>query len=215
MKFSMLRKELKAVSRFATVKDIRHYLNGVHIVQNNRGTYLEATNGHMAARFLILDQPMPCASIILGNDAIKTLTAAGKKGDEWLHFTVEGLSIEVITGSDKYTFTAVEGNFPDIDRIVPPVLKAEDESPAGFNPAYLMAFQDAANDIRGNKKGAVSTVSVLHRGNSAAIVNNGIDNFFGVIMPLRDMNRATVPNWNYKPKTLEDSPVVENQSVAA
>jgi DNA polymerase III sliding clamp (beta) subunit (PCNA family) len=79
MKFSMLRKELKAVSRFATVKDIRHYLNGVHIVQNNRGTYLEATNGHMAARFLILDQPMPCASIILGNDAIKTLTAAGKK----------------------------------------------------------------------------------------------------------------------------------------
>lgn len=57
MKFSIQRKQLKALSRFSATKDIRYYLCGIHVVQNARGTYLESTNGHILGRLLIDETP--------------------------------------------------------------------------------------------------------------------------------------------------------------
>lgn len=208
MKFSILKKELKAISRFAAIKDIRHYLQGIHVVQNNRGTYLEATNGHMLGRLLILDVPMPEASIIIPLEAVKTLCTTAKSGDNgFLHFEVEGVKISVIDGVNTYTFQAVEGTFPDCDRVVPLQLKKEEEAPSGYNPEYLMAFQQAANDIKGTRKGANPTISLIQRGSNSGIVNIGVDNFIGVIMPLRDGIGASVPEWCFKPKTATTEPV--------
>jgi hypothetical protein len=51
MQFSILKSDLKAISRFAATKDVRYLLMGVHVVQNARGTYLEATDGAAMARF--------------------------------------------------------------------------------------------------------------------------------------------------------------------
>lgn len=198
MKFSILRKELKAISRFAATKDIRYYLCGVHVVQDNRGTYMEATNGHMLGRMLIEATPREAAQITISNDAIKTLAGTAKNGNEWLHFTVEGVKIQVLTGNDTYTFQGVDGNFPDCDRVIPLVLKKEDEAPSGFNPEYLMAFQLAAQDIKNTRKGAIPSLSILQRGNQSALVNIGVDNFIGVVMPLRDGVGASVPEWCYK-----------------
>lgn len=205
MKFALKRKQLKAMSRFSATQDIRYYICGIHFVQNNRGTYLESTNGHCAARLLIDDQPMPQASFILNNDAIKKLAATGKKGEEFLHFEVEGFSVQVIADNEKYTFQVVDGIFPDIDRVTPFVHKAEDEGFAGFNPEYVMAFQDAATDIKGTKKGAKPIPSILQRGDKPAIVNNGIDNFYGLLMPCRETVGASIPQWAYKPAKAENT----------
>lgn len=212
MQFSILKKELKAISRFAATKDLRYYLCGIHVVQNNRGTCLEATNGHMLGRLLVVDVPMPTASVIVPLEAVKTLCANAKNGDNgFLHFTVDGVKISVIDGVNSYTFQAVEGNFPDCDRVVPLVLKKEDEAPAGFNPEYLMAFHQAACDIKNTKKSAMPTISILQRGNSSALVNIGVDNFIGVIMPMRDGVGASVPEWCYKAREA----VKDNEAVAA
>lgn len=205
MKFSILKKELKAISRFAAIKDIRYYLQGVHIVQNNRGTYMEATNGHMLGRLLVLDTPMPEASTILPLEAVKTLCGTAKSGDEWLHFEVDGVKISVISGNNTYTFQAVEGTFPDCDRVVPLVLKKEDEAPSGYNPEYLMAFHQAACDIKNSRKGANPSISLVQRGNLSGIVNIGVDNFIGVIMPMRDGIGASVPAWCFKAKQAQQS----------
>ena len=78
MKFSVMRKELKALNRFSSTKDIRYYLCGIHIVQNNRGTYLESTNGHIMGRLLIDNTPMPQSSVLIGNDALKALIGTAK-----------------------------------------------------------------------------------------------------------------------------------------
>ena len=209
MKFSILKKELKAISRFAATKEIRYYLVGIHIVQNARGTYLEATNGHMMGRLLVLDVPMPENSVILPLDAVKTLCGTAKNGDNgFLHFTVDGVKITVIDGVNTYTFQAVDGRFPDCDRVVPLVIKDEDIAPAGFNPEYLMAFHQAACDIKNTRKGANPTISILQRGNSSALVNIGVDNFIGVIMPMRDGIGASVPEWCYKPKQAQKAETV-------
>jgi hypothetical protein len=62
-----------------------------------------------------------------------------------------------------------------------------------------LAFHQAALDIKESKKGATPPVSILQRGNNSALVNIGVDNFIGVIMPMRDGTGATIPQWCYLP----------------
>ena len=66
-----------------------------------------------------------------------------------------------------------------------------------------MAFHQAACDIKNSRKGANPTISLVQRGDKSAVVNIGVDNFVGVLMPMRDGIGASIPEWCYKPKTLE------------
>jgi DNA polymerase III sliding clamp (beta) subunit (PCNA family) len=201
MKFSVLRKQLKALSRFSAIKDIRYYLQGIHVVQNNRGTYLESTNGHMLGRLLIdSDYVENHSKVIIPLDAVKALSAIGKKGNEILHFTVEGQKITVIEPDNSTrVFSATDGCFPDTDRIIPMIVKEEDIKPSSYNISYLMAFYDADTDLRGSKANSCN-VSVKQRGNDSGIVSIGADlQFVGIIMPMRDGDYARVPEWCYLP----------------
>ena len=209
MQFSILRKQLKGMSRIAATKDIRYYLNGLHVVQDNRGTYIEATNGHMLGRLLIDETPIanPC-SVILPLDSVKTLAATGKKGNESLCFTVDGVKITVINpDSSSMVFQAVEGKFPDCDRVIPKLTSDSGLEPSTYNPDYIAAFADCANDLRGHKSTGIS-VQIKQRGNDSGIVN--IDSeplFVGVIMPMREHGSVNVPTWCTRPKTVTTEPV--------
>ena len=211
MQFSILRKQLKAMSRLAATSDIRYYLNGLHVVQNNRGTYIEATNGHMLGRLLIDETPIanPC-SVILPLESVKSLAATGKKGKENLCFTVDGVKITVITAmSESMIFQALEGTFPDCDRVVPSVVSDSGIEPSTYNPEYIQAFADCANDLRGYKANGI-TVQIKQRGNDSGIVNIDSDSLFiGIIMPMREHASVNVPTWCSRPKT------VTSESVAA
>ena len=201
MKFTVLRKQLKAMSRFSAIKDIRYYLQGIHVVQNNRGTYLESTNGHILGRLLIdSDYVENNSKVIIPLDAVKALSATGKKGNEILHFTVEGQKITVIEPDNSTrVFSATDGVFPDTDRIIPMMVKEEDIKPSSYNISYLMAFYDADTDLRGSKANNCN-VSVKQRGNDSGIVSIGADlQFVGIIMPMRDGDYARVPEWCYLP----------------
>jgi hypothetical protein len=202
MQFSIQRKQLKAMSRLAATKDMRIYLNGLHVVQNNRGTYIEATNGHMLGRLLIDETPIanPC-SVILPLESVKSLAATGKKGNESLCFTVDGVKVSVITAmSETMIFQALEGNFPDCDRVVPSVVSDSGIEPSTYNPEYIQAFADCATDLRGHKSTGIS-VQIKQRGNDSGIVN--IDSeplFVGIIMPMREHASVNVPTWCTRPK---------------
>ena len=211
MQFSILRKQLKAMSRLAATNDLRYYLNGLHVVQNNRGTYIEATNGHMLGRLLIDETPIanPC-SVILPLESVKNLAATGKKGKENLCFTVDGVKITVITAmSESMIFQALEGTFPDCDRVVPTVTSDSGIEPSTYNPEYIQAFYDCANDLRGHKAKGI-TVQIKQRGNDSGIVNIDSDSLFiGIIMPMREHASVNIPAWCARPKT------VTSESVAA
>ena len=210
MQFSILRKQLKGMSRFAATKDIRYYLNGLHVVQDNRGTYIEATNGHMLGRLLISETPVsnPC-SVILPLESIKTLAATGKKGNESLCFAVDGVKITVINpDSSSMVFQAVEGKFPDCDRVVPTLTSDSSFEPSTYNPEYIQAFYDCAKDLGSTCNGI--TVQIKQRGNDSGIVNIDSDSLFiGIIMPMREHNIVNVPTWCSRPK------IVASESVAA
>ena len=208
MQFSILRKQLKGLGRIAATKDIRYYLQGIHVVQNNRGTYLEATNGHMLGRLLIDNHPFENQSkVIIPLDAVKTLAATGKKGNESLCFTVDGVKVSVINpDSTSMVFQAVEGKFPDCDRVVPTLTSDSGLEPSTYNPEYIPAFYDCAKDLGSSCKGI--TVQIKQRGNDSGIVN--IDSeplFVGIIMPMREHNTVNVPTWCSRPKTVTSEPV--------
>ena len=209
MQFSILRKQLKAMSRLAATNDLRYYLNGLHVVQNNRGTYIEATNGHMLGRLLIDETPIenPC-SVILPLESVKSLAATGKKGKENLCFTVDGVKVSVITStSETMIFQALEGTFPDCDRVVPTLTSDSGLEPSTYNPEYIQAFADCANDLRGYKTSNI-TVQIKQRGNDSGIVNIDSDPLFvGIIMPMRETRDVSVPMWCNRPKTVTSEPV--------
>jgi len=209
MQFSILRKQLKAMSRFAATNDIRYYLNGLHVVQNNRGTYIEATNGHILGRLLIDETPVanPC-SVILPLESVKSLAATGKKGKESLCFTVDGVKVSVITAmSETMIFQSIEGRFPDCDRVVPTLTSDKGLEQSTYNPEYIQAFADCANDLRGYKTSNI-IVQIKQRGNDSGIVNIDSDPFFvGIIMPMRETRDVSVPMWCNKPKTVTSEPV--------
>jgi len=209
MQFSIFRKQLKAMSRLAATNDIRYYLNGLHVVQNNRGTYIEATNGHILGRLLIDETPVSTpGSVILPLESVKTLAATGKKGKENLCFTVDGVKVSVITStSETMIFQALEGTFPDCDRVVPTLTSDKGLVQSTYNPEYIMAFYDCANDLRGYKTSNI-TVQIKQRGNDSGIVNIDSDPFFvGIIMPMRETRDVSVPMWCNKPKTVTSEPV--------
>jgi DNA polymerase III sliding clamp (beta) subunit (PCNA family) len=201
MQFSIQRKQLKGLGRFAATKDIRYYLNGLHVVQNNRGTYIEATNGHMLGRLLIDETPVATpGSVILPFESVKSLAATGKKGSETLCFTVDGVKVSVINPQgETMIFQRVEGMFPDCDRVVPTVTSDSGIEPSTYNPEYIQAFYDCAKDLGSSCKGV--TVQIKQRGNDSGIVN--IDSeplFVGIIMPMREHNTVNVPTWCSRPK---------------
>jgi DNA polymerase III sliding clamp (beta) subunit (PCNA family) len=209
MQFSIQRNQLKAMSRLAATSDIRYYLNGLHVVQDNRGTYIEATNGHMLGRLLIDETPIanPC-SVIMPLDSVKTLAATGKKGRETVCFTVDGVKISAINPQgETMIFQAIEGKFPDCDRVVPTLTSDSGLEPSTYNPEYIAAFYDCANDLRGTKTKGIS-VQIKQRGNDSGIVN--IDSeplFVGIIMPMREHNSVNIPTWCSRPKTATTEPV--------
>jgi DNA polymerase-3 subunit beta len=194
MKFTLKRKELKALARFASKQDIRFYLQGVCVTQDRRGTIIEATNGHMLGRLLVnVESHETPKRVIIKSSDIDKLKGTKKAADDWLHFTVDGMKIEVIANDGSMTLTALEGNFPDTDRVTPKVLKDEDAKPANFNPEYLLAFMQAAEDLTGKKQ----VPRVFHQGSNAALVAlPAVDEFVGVIMPMReDAYGGTLPQW--------------------
>ena len=198
MKFSIQRKSIRAMLHLAAKKDIRYYLQGVNVVRDNRGTYLEATDGHVLGRLLIdgirSDTKL---NVVLPTEALLKLKGTKKQGDEWLHFDVNGLSVECIDSQSTTRFSAHDARFPDTDRVIPLVFKDEDVKPATFNPDLLVRFVDVSEDLYGKRQ----IPHVLQRGTQSAIVSfpKFDDSFIGVIMPLREDGTARVPQWCYTP----------------
>jgi hypothetical protein len=206
MKFNVKRKDIRAMLHLTAKKDIRYYLQGIHVVQDNRGTYLEATDGHIMGRLLINSEShSEKKSIVLPSEQLLKLKGTKKTSDDYLHFTVNGLAVECIDGNQISRFEAHDARFPDTDRVLPLVFKSEEIAVSTFNIDLLSRFVDASEEIWGKRQ----VPQVMHRGNSSGIVSfsHMDDCFVGVIMPMREQGASKVPEWCYLPsvKPVENS----------
>jgi DNA polymerase III beta subunit, central domain len=182
---------LNAALQCVAVKDIRYYLNGVHIYkpENNDFIYVTGTDGHQFFIGRQLASAAPPFEIIIPSETIKTAVKdAGKHR-----------YIDLVMGEKNILgnqiFTPIEGKYPDISRIIPDQISVVDATNAPtvdnivaqFNPAYLLSCTKALNIASGKKKDV--PVMMHHRGHNSLIIleNMNPDTFCG-IMPLRTRN---------------------------
>lgn len=209
MKFSLKRKDIRAMLHLAAKKDIRYYLQGINVVRDNRGTYLEATDGHILGRLFVSEIRSDIKqNVVLPTEALQKLKGTKKQGEEWLSFSVDGLAVECIDSQSTTRFSACDARFPDTDRVIPMDVKPEDASPATFNPDLLIRFVDMSEELYGKRQ----VPMILQRGTQSSIVSfpQMDDHFIGVIMPMREYSASKVPEWCYIPS---NKPVETTETV--
>jgi DNA polymerase-3 subunit beta len=182
MQFSIKQSQLKALLTLAPKSDIRYYLCGIFVEYNATTTRLVVTDGHKLGIFNHHSQDNQGAgSLIIPRDVIENLPKAGKI-DPLLIFTKEEKAgYWKITGMGIQTiFAQVEGTFPDYRRVCQ---FTTDGTVANFNYEYLTQFLKVQHLLGGSK---TATLNLYQNGNSSALVHlAGVDNFVGVVMPMR------------------------------
>ena len=188
MQFTIYQSQLKAMLNLASKQDIRYYLCGVNVVYTSNMTRLVATDGHKLGifNFTCEDDNNGAGSLIIPREVIETLPKS--KHDPLLVITKEEKQgcWKITAAGIQTIFAQIEGTFPDYARVCQFTTNGE---PATYNFEYLMAFLKTQKELKGSK---TQMPMIYQNGTSAALVRlSGVDNFVGVIMPMRmDFNHT-------------------------
>ena len=216
MQFSIKQSQLKAMLNLAAKQDIRFYLCGVFVEFNQTTTRLVATCGHkMGLLNHSSDDNQGASALIIPREVIENLPKTGKFDPE---LTITKCPINhaswtiVIPGGTQIVFQQIEGNFPDYRRVCN--FKTSGEA-ASFNYEYMVQFLKVQHALGGSK---TCTVNLYQNGTSGALVTlAGVDNFAGVIMPIRSdaVNQAGATMDNELLKLLPDTSAGDSAAAAA
>jgi hypothetical protein len=184
MKTTIETKVLQAALHASATKDIRHYLNGVYVNFKTATRFTCAgTDGHMLFAGIgktdefDTNDDLSGLSLIIPNEVIKKLD----KKKPFVTFESVGDNRYIL---DDQIFTAIDGTFPDIGRVIPASLDSSQSAPSQYNPEYLVRAQKALNAYYSKK--ATQTYPLFQRGNESGIMHNGANSAQVVIMPIRD-----------------------------
>ena len=183
MQFSIKQSQLKALLTLAPKSDIRYYLCGVFVEYNATTTRLVVTDGHKLG---ILnhhsEDNQGAGTVIIPREVIENLPKAGKidplliftKEEKQGYWKITGMGIQTI-------FAQIEGTYPDYRRVCQ---FTTDGTVANYNYEYLVQFLKVQHLLGGSK---FATLNLYQNGNSSALVHlAGVDNFVGVVMPMRN-----------------------------
>ena len=172
-------KYLKAALLFASKKDVRYYLNGVLFEVLNGQARLVATDGIILGVFRLGECSLPDTQIIIPREKIEVIKL---KADEVTLRPGDGKTCALVYSGDEFTFTAVDGRFPDYRRVIPSGVMSGES--AQFSSELIVVLDKAYKVLNPSSKWNVPYIS--HNGSrSSALVDLNDDNFLGVIMPLK------------------------------
>ena len=181
MQFSIKQSQLKALLTLAPKSDIRYYLCGVFVEYNATTTRLVVTDGHKLG---ILnhhsEDNQGAGTVIIPREVIENLPKSKHdlllvitKEEKQGYWKITGMGIQTI-------FAQVEGTYPDYRRVCQ---FTTDGTVANYNYEYLVQFLKVQHLLGGSK---FATLNLYQNGNSSALVHlAGVDNFVGVVMPMR------------------------------
>jgi hypothetical protein len=188
-------KVLQAVALAAAVKDVRYYLNGVHVDD----THIEASNGHMVARLahnIEVSDWMPQHGVIIPTEVItglfRGLTAKQKRECVVVLDKVEGRVIVSTEGRTMIVDTDHYSEFPNVGRVIPEEphhLPVKAPSVINFNWEYMATFLKIRRVMEGNTEKGFEVVSLETPKESepmgaCRVSFPGISEFVGAIMPV-------------------------------
>jgi DNA polymerase-3 subunit beta len=190
---------LKAAACCASSDDTRYYLNGVHVEPRAGEVRFCATDGHKLIVLRQLGEFEAGEAFIVPLELIAQLKVNKRLPDCKLELATgndDGIKRVTVTvlGGTQFTAPAVDGTFPDYDRVIPSTVSGK---VAQFNALENVApFQKAAKLLGGI--GACAAIS--HNGGGPALVRFGdLEQGFGVIMPLRTDDVLEAPPTWFRP----------------
>ena len=168
----------------AAKKDIRYYLNGLHIEYSPEFTRVIACDGHKLGLFQAAAENTGMGALTIPREVIESLP---KKCHILAISEIDPAGLwQIDTGSATIKFTPCDSKYPDFRRVVNQADKTSGEA-AGFNLTYLNEFEKAGNLLAGSKLKVGNRVRIHHNGQNGALITlNCVENFAGVLMPLRD-----------------------------
>lgn len=206
IKFSFDGFEWNALNLFASKHDVRYYLQGLHLTRDR----IAATNGHvlMAIRHNdLLKQALkdlPAEGVIIPTTKAMVTTKNNivnisiKNTGNWTNNAGEivekDFEIKIVDSKSTQIVKAIEGKFPDIERVIPKDIEASyvdnkkltlDEEPH-FQAQYFELVAKAAQLISKSSSSKLCCVRVVGNAQSPAKVQiNGRDDIDIVLMPCR------------------------------
>jgi DNA polymerase-3 subunit beta len=197
--FQISQNHLNAMLVLAGKKDIRYYLNGLHIEWNSSTTRVIGCDGCKLGIFQTAGNNIGAGSITIPRDVIENLPKnAGElvfiQSEKWSddHGSVKTWVIN-LGGGAVLPFAPCDAKYPDFRRVVHGLQTAGTSGvAAGFNLEYLNQFEKCGNLLAGSKLRMGNRLRLHHNGDNAALVLlNCVDGFAGVVMPLRDSIGST------------------------
>ena len=181
--------DLKALNLFSAKKDVRYFLNGLHI----DGRYITATNGHVLMRIkhhwpveqsFVLDSgvtvsnPILMTSRKLPNAILNFSNDCTVLKENWVQ------SVELIHGDNQNSqkLEIIDGQYPDIERVIPKVGDLE-TSNAVIQGQYLELIGKTAKLLDPKTK-AVGCRIVGNKNEAQLVKINGRDDVEIVVMPM-------------------------------
>ena len=176
---------LKMVHHAAGKKDVRYYINGVHLEFSSSGLYLAATDGHRLAVAAIEGEFLP-GEITIGHEAVKQLLALPKSaGDVICSF--EGGQL-VIQSGQMLRFSDLGGKYPDWRRVVQGA--SENTTVIGVNAEFMAQAMAALSKVANAKYHGVK-IHLRGPNNSLKLEADladdhpGLTEAYCIVMPMR------------------------------
>lgn len=195
MKVSISIQALKAVSMFAAEKDVRYYLNGIHVEFNGDFVRVVATNGHILGVWRETEndefQNEGSGSFIIPNENVKEIArwkfSKYAKNPIVTFSSDDGKEFRAMCADKGAIFHAIDGRFPDWRRVIPAQLepeqeKDEDRAMAFCDPMYLQVCIDARRLLTGKKD---AFPRLKFSGNINPVLADIHENMIGIVMPMR------------------------------
>lgn len=193
--------ELEAISLASGADETRYYLKGVCFEPYKDGTTgMIATDGHrLHSLYAKRLEDAPKASFILGSDDIKKALSMykaeaktmGKHAAQYLTIEITDKTISIIYKKEddiktcaSFSYTPIDGNFPDWRRVVPGKPDKEFAPFMSFSTKYFADFGTAAKLLTPQKN---PQVKIEASGAEQPIIVTLPYNsdFLGVLMPMR------------------------------
>lgn len=207
---------LRAVAHFRGIKDIRPYLNGVHIEADHEHTIIVATNGTSLAAYhdhVANDVACPVRFQIPAD--IVALLVKGKSSASNLHLEKDELASptwHVATQYGRLGFTPDHDAYPDWRRVFPEETNGQ---PCIMNPEITMAIWKAGAElgIKGIGEKGKPTVNIGLNGTVGASLAK-FDVAPGLVMLFQGMKDVSdTPYVARRPSWITDTYAPKNTSV--
>ena len=155
----------------------------------------------------------PTVTFLLPIDVVKAAKKAKNNCDALVIETADGKTGTLaVVGGVSINWTAVDGVFPQMARVIPAAASGE---PAQFNPELIAKFAQAQKIASGSKTAFPHIWYNGANGTAVTLCGQYHDDFTGVIMPLREeKDLAKYADYRAPAWALEDVAQVIDQAKA-